>query len=237
MMERKHKSFKLLFLMAMATSLIGQTNNFVFTQQDTNYYGSDDFVVLHGEIISLTEVPQNITVTRVTHESPATWSTSFCVGPACLPPFLDTYTFELAGLDTSQFTLDTFPYGEEGMGSWTIYAADSSTMEVDSVHIQMEFVTVGIDITTERPGDFELTRVFPNPTNAAINVDLGVVRTGEYSVTLYDLAGKVVTSRQYYLRAGSNQLQWTLHGVPSGNYLISITGAQQTISRQVSVIK
>lgn len=236
-MVRTHKLLKLLLLVATATSLLGQTNNFDFTQQDTNYFGSDDFVVLHGEIISLSEAPQNITVTRVTHEIPATWSTSFCVGPACLPPFLDTYTFELAGLDTAQFTLDTFPYGEEGTGSWTIYAADSSTMEVDSVHIQMEFVTVGIDFITERPSDFELARIFPNPTNAAINLHLGVVHSGDYSVTLYDITGKAVTSRQYYLRSGANQLQWSLQGVPSGNYFVSIAGAQQTITRQVSIIK
>ncbi|MCF6237632.1 MAG: hypothetical protein L3J79_02260, partial [Candidatus Marinimicrobia bacterium] len=76
--------------------LLAQTNNFEFIQYDLDTIHSEDFVVLHGDIFNLIDNDYDLSVTRVTHYIPAAWSTSFCVGPACLPPFLDTFTFTLA---------------------------------------------------------------------------------------------------------------------------------------------
>ena len=212
-------------------------NNFEFVQHDTAYVGGDELVILHGEIISLSTESQSITVTRVTHEMPGASTNSFCVGPACLPPFLNTFTFDLAGSDTAEFTLDTYPNDTEGVGSWTMFAVDSSTMEVDSVNISLEFTTVGIDDTFTNPSGFELSAIYPNPTNAYINFDLELNRAGEYSIVLYALDGREIMARDYQLPAGKNHLQWGMKGLPSGNYIISATGSDTNISRQVSVIK
>jgi len=111
--------------------------NFSFVQFDTTYVGSEDFVVLHGEIISLLESDQSITVTRVERYKPVAWVNMFCVGPACLPDFISTFTFSLEAGDTAAFSLDTFHNGASGEGLWTIFAVDSTTMEVDSVNISM----------------------------------------------------------------------------------------------------
>ena len=116
-----------------------ELGKFNFVQYDTSYTGAEEFIVLYGEIFSLSDSSQTLTVTRIEHQKPATWSTSFCVGPSCLPPFLDHFTFTLEAGDTALFSLDTFPFGEIGQGSWTIFAADSSTMEVDSVKIELEY--------------------------------------------------------------------------------------------------
>lgn len=233
-----HKPLKIFISIVISVSaLFGQLNNFNFVQHDTEYNGSDEFVVLHGEIFSLAATPQTITVTRVTHEIPANWVNSFCVGPACLPPFLDTFTFELAAGDTADFTLDTYPNAELGVGSWTVFVVDSSTMEVDSAMISMEYVTTSIDDAFGLPTHFDLSAIYPNPTNAWINFDLQVQHASEYSIVLYALDGREIMSRSYSLRTGNNHLQWGMHGLPSGNYIISATGPGQTISRQVSVIK
>ncbi|MCF7921551.1 MAG: T9SS type A sorting domain-containing protein [Candidatus Marinimicrobia bacterium] len=238
MIRKTHKLFKLLALvLTLAATLYGQTNNFQFVQHDTAYLGSDTLVILHGEIISLTNNTQSISVTRVTNEIDSAWTNSFCVGPACLPPFLNTFTFDLAGLDTAEFTLDTFTHHELGYGSWTIFAVDSSTMEVDSVHISMEVVTVSVDGSIPKPTSFELSRVYPNPTNASVNFDLELEREGDYSIILYALDGREIISRNYHLRSGKNHLQWSLNSLPSGNYIISAIGSGAQISRQLSVIK
>ena len=238
MMGKTLKLFKILVLvLGLVPALFGQTNNFEFVQHDTAYVGNDTTVVLHGEIFSLTALSQPISVTRVTHEKPAAWTTSFCVGPACLPSFWDTYTFNLAGSDTADFSLDTFTHEELGVGRWTIFAVDSSTMEVDSVHITMEVGAVAVDGSFARPQSFKLSHVYPNPTNASVNFDLEIKTTGDYSVILYALDGREILSRQYQLNSGKNRLQWNMQGLPSGNYIISAKGAGETISRQVSVIK
>mgnify|MGYP002640331711 CR=1 FL=1 len=231
-------SFKMIpLLFVFVTAVFGQTNNFEFEQHDMDYSGSEDFVVLHGEIMSLSAATQSLTVTRVTHDIPSAWTNSFCVGPACLPPFLDTFTFDLAGGDTAEFTLDTYPNGELGMGSWTIFVVDSATMEVDSAQITMEYVAVDIDPSFARPQAFELSAIYPNPTNASINFDLDLIAGGNYSVVLYALDGRQLLSRNYDLNSGRNQLQWAIHGLTSGNYIIRATGGGSSFTRQVSVIK
>ena len=237
-MEKMSKPAKIIAtLMLTVSALFGQNNNFEFVQHDTAYSGSEEFVVLEGDIFSLSDAAQSITVTRLTHEIPSTWINSFCVGPACLPPFLDTFTFELAANDTALFTLDTYPNGEVGVGSWTIFAVDSSTMEVDSVQIYMEVVTVSVDNAYEKPATFELSDTYPNPTNAWVNFDLLLEQSGDYSVVLYALDGREVLSRKYSLQAGENHLQWGLNGLPSGNYIVRATGSGHTVSRKLSVIK
>ncbi len=238
MMGKRHKLFKLLVLALIAVpAAFGQINNFEFVQYDTAYSGSEDYVVLHGEVISRATSSQPITVIRVTHGKDSSWTTSFCVGPACLPPHLDTYTFDLAGSDTAEFTLDTYPNGVSGVGLWTIFAVDSTTMEVDSVNIRMEFVTVGINDDFTRPNAFEFSSMYPNPTNASVSFDLNLEKSGDYSINLYALDGREIMSRSYQLKSGRNHLQWGLQGLPSGNYIISASGAGQTLSRQVVVIK
>ncbi|NQV30382.1 MAG: T9SS type A sorting domain-containing protein [Candidatus Marinimicrobia bacterium] len=224
-------------LIVVVPALFGQINNFEFVQHDTIYTGSEEFVVLEGDIFSFSDAVQSITVTRITHEIPGTWTNSFCVGPACLPPFLDTFTFDLAAHDTALFTLDTYHNGEIGVGSWTIFAVDSSTMEIDSVQISMEVVTVSIDNAYEKPATFKLSSIYPNPSNAWVNFDLSLQNGGEYSVVLYALDGREILSRHYSFQAGKNHLQWGLEGLPSGNYIISASGLGQTVSRQLSVIK
>ena len=238
MVEKILKLFKILALtLGIMPAAFGQINNFEFVQYDSAYIGSEDFVVLHGDLISLTASSQTISVTRVTHEIDSSWTNSFCVGPACLPPFLDNFTFDLAALDTALFTLDTYPNAAEGMGHWTMYAVDSSTMEVDSLNFSLEFVTVSIDGSFERPSSFELSKIFPNPTNASVNFNLNLKNSGDYSIKLYALDGREILTRNYLLNSGKNHLQWNMTGLPSGNYIISATGAGETISRQVSVVK
>ncbi len=238
MIGKRLKPVKIFLLgLTLAANIFGQNGNFNFVQYDTAYVGGEEFVVLHGDIFSLTDSSQPISVTRVTHQIPGTWISSFCVGPACLPPFLDTFTFDLAGNDTALFTLDTYPNGELGVGNWTMFAVDSSTMEIDSVQITLEFVTVTIDGNFETPSRFELSPAYPNPTNASVNFDLNLKSAGDYSITLYALSGREILSRNYHLQAGKNHLQWSMNGLPSGNYIISATRASETVSRQVSVIK
>jgi len=229
---------RMLFLGSLLiSSLYAQPANFDFLPLDTTYSGSDELVLLHGEIISRSAEAQNITMNRVTHAIPAGWVSSFCVGPACLPPFLDTYTFELAAEDTAEFSLDTYPNGIEGVGSWTMFAVDSSTLEVDSVNFIMEFVAVGILDEPEHPAAFDLSSTFPNPTNASVSFDLHIRTAGNYRVTLYDLAGHPILSRNYDLSTGVNRMSWELQGLASGNYLLRAGNEATMMTRKVSVIK
>ncbi len=228
----------LIFILSIVPALLlGQTNNFEFVQYDTAYVGSEDFIIQHGDVLNLSATPLFLTVTRVEHQKPATWSTSFCFNGHCLPPFIEIDTSTVLVGDTAAFSLDTWPYSEPGIGAWTIFIADSATMEVDSAHITIEFVTVSVDDEISIPKAFSLSNIFPNPTNAWINFNLNVEHSGQYSIILHSLDGREIVTRDYSLRAGINQLQWGMHDLPSGNYIISAISAGRRVSKQIVVIK
>ena len=229
----------LLFLVALAIPALlpGQINNFEFVQYDTSYSGDDFFIVLEGDIFSLTNTEQSITVTKVEHDRPVAWTVFFCAGPACLPDLVESFTFSLAANDTGYFSVEAYPNATQGIGTWTFFAVDSSTMEVDSVNVLMEVIaTTAIDDVIT-PASFNLSYIYPNPTNAWINFDLDVEYSGSYQLILYSLDGRQIISRAYNLRPGKNKLQWSVEDLPSGNYIITAVTEDRHISRQISVIK
>ena len=235
---KQHQLIKtLLWSTLLPVVLICQTNNFSFVQHDTAYVGSEDLIVQYGDIISLSSENQDLIVRRVTHQMDSTWTNSFCVGSACLPPFLSEYSFTLEAGDTSEFSLDTFPNGTPGFGSWTIFAENATTAEIDSVHISLEYMTVGVDRAHQAPGSFKLASIYPNPTNASINIELLADVTGRYTLTLLSLDGRQLLERNYTLQKGANLLQWNLDGLSSGNYLVVAQGSGQAFTQKVSVIK
>ncbi len=238
MMAKIYKQAKIVIISAvLAPALFAQINNFEFVQYDTTYTGSDDVVYMYGDIVSLTNHNQLITVNKVEHQAPDGWNASICVNGGCYPSVYDAVSFDVSPLDTVEFSLDAFPYGVVGAGSWTIFVVDSSTMEIDSVQINMEVVTVSTDNPYEKPATFELSHIYPNPSNAWVNFDLILENSGDFSVVLYALDGREILSRDYSFQAGKNQLRWGLEDLPSGNYIVSATGSGQTVSRQLSVLK
>jgi len=223
-------------ILSLPIMIMGQNNLFEYVQYDTEVTTSDTFVVLHGNIFSLHDQDQALTVTRVTHEIAEEWSCSICVGIACLPPFLDVYNLSLAAGDTSLFTLDIITNHTPGNGSWTMYVVDSTTMEVDSAQIALEVVAVDIDEISS-PESFRISSVYPNPTNASFKFDLFAEQPGQYDVALFDLTGRIVLQRSYQVQSGRNHLAMQVYGIASGNYILQTSHEGKNSSKKVSLIK
>ncbi|NQV29525.1 MAG: T9SS type A sorting domain-containing protein [Candidatus Marinimicrobia bacterium] len=237
-MGKMNKPAKIIATMMVAVSaLFGQINNFEFVLDETDYVGSQDTVVMYGHVTSLSVENHSISMTKTSLTDPAPWPYAFCVGPACLPSFVYVHTFSLEAGSTADFSLDVYPNGVSGSNTFIMFAVDSLTMEVDSVIINLEILTVAIDDEISAPADFSLSPLYPNPTNAWINFDLSVETTGRFNFTLYSLDGREVASREYQLNSGSNHIAWGLSNFASGNYIMTATGASSRISRQVSIVK
>ncbi len=238
-MGKIYKQVKNLILavLVIPAAALGQTNNFEFIQHDTGYTGSEDIVFMYGDIFNISSSAQTLTVNKVEHSAPIGWNASICVDDQCFAPFQNAVTFTLGAGDTTEFSLDAFPYGTTGSGSWTITVVDSSTMEADSAQITIDVHPVAIDDNFSAPQAFKLSNIYPNPTNAWINFDLELDNSGDYRIVLYSMDGRELMTRSYSLRSGTNLIQWGMGSLPSGNYIISATGAGLPVSRQVSVIK
>jgi hypothetical protein len=215
----------------------GQVNNFNFVQYDTIYTGDDTNILLEGNIFNLAGIDQSITVTKLQHYRPLEWTIFFCAGPVCLPDVVNSQTFTLASDDTAYFDLQIYTNGFEGAGSWTFFTVDSSTMEVDSIHITVNVGTVSIDDQNFIPGDFKLSQAYPNLTNAWINFELDAENVGNYSISLHSLDGRAIISHNYLLQSGKNHLSWSLGNLPSGQYILTANNNGNIHSRKLIVVK
>lgn len=76
--------------------------------------------------------------------------------------------------------------------------------------------------------------VFPNPANDIVNVSFEA--TGDYSITLTDMAGRVVSTTAFSNLSGAQSIAIPVADLMSGNYILSVANGVGS-SNQIVVIK
>lgn len=234
------KLSSILFLI-LPLLVLGQINNFNYVQYDsvaTLAVNDTTFAALHGEIISLSSTRDSLTITPVEISKPDEWAAYYCPGKVCLPlAFLPAYSFGIAAGDTLDFSFDVECFGVAGDGEWMIMVVDSSTMEIDSAHVQVGFVTTGVDRKRYVPEHFQISNVYPNPVNAQVNFELKIERSGNYLLTLHSITGQAILEKEYMLTSGRNIFSWNVQDLHSGNYLLTVTNGGEIHTRKVVIVK
>jgi YHYH protein/Secretion system C-terminal sorting domain len=77
--------------------------------------------------------------------------------------------------------------------------------------------------------------IFPNPSAALIAVQIGDLVTEDYTITLYDMTGKLVQTTQ--INKGSTIAYFDAQTLNSGAYLVKISNGSAQITQQVMVQK
>jgi len=100
--------------------------------------------------------------------------------------------------------------------------------------------TVGIE---ERgsgpvPGRYTLRQNYPNPFNPTTRIDIGVPRTGEVLVTVYDVLGREVeTLLDRVLTPGEYTITWAASARPAGIYYVRMTAGGYTATIRLVYVK
>ncbi len=76
-------------------------------------------------------------------------------------------------------------------------------------------------------------KIFPNPANDIVNIDLDASHTGFHTLTMTDMAGKLLYSRE--LNNLDPNLQLQTNDYPKGIYLIKLTGVNQTFTQKLVI--
>jgi hypothetical protein len=77
---------------------------------------------------------------------------------------------------------------------------------------------------------------FPNPASTMVGFPVAMAQAGTASVTVFDLAGRIVWSTSSQLQAGSHLIAWE-PGVPSGVYLTLVEVPGAALSSRVLVAR
>lgn len=103
--------------------------------------------------------------------------------------------------------------------------------------------TVNTDPKEWIPGTFALASIFPNPANPSTTITYELPQVSDVSVTIYDLAGRQVWSRDHHVQStGRHSLQWegvNQDGaeVTSGVYIVQLSTPEWSESRKVVVLR
>lgn len=65
-------------------------------------------------------------------------------------------------------------------------------------------------------------KLFPNPSNGRINIEIEMENKLTAELIVYDLTGRVVLSQQKVLYAGSNTISMNLEGIAPGTYVLQM---------------
>ncbi len=110
------------------------------------------------------------------------------------------------------------------------------------VHERFVNVNVGfVGITSnnnEIPKEYALFQNYPNPFNPTTNIIFHLPESGDVSIKIYDVRGKLVNDLlNRELAAGSHNIDWNAADYPSGVYFYKIAAGNFTSVKKMVLIK
>jgi hypothetical protein len=143
-------------------------------------------------------------ITNIETGTTYTWSTTGDV--------LDEYC---TGGNCTQYFIET----GSGGGSYSVTASNSCGTTAP--------VVSGVCRISSTPMELQ---VYPNPTTGLLTLDFNSANGGQYGITVTDLSGRVVLSKDLKANSGRNQHEIDLGFTNAGLYMIYLKDAQGEIA-------
>jgi hypothetical protein len=106
-----------------------------------------------------------------------------------------------------------------------------------------EILSTGVRQSTILPGDFELSRIYPNPFNSHCTIKINVLKGEKVNLTIYDVTGRRVRSLvNGNVSPGHHEIPWDGKNhlgknSASGIYIVNLIQGENAASKRISLIK
>ncbi len=88
------------------------------------------------------------------------------------------------------------------------------------------------------PDKFDLSQNYPNPFNPTTNIKVSIVKSGNYSLDVFDASGSKVSSIfNKQLTSGSSSFTFNGYNVSSGIYFYKLSDGINTLTRKMLLVK
>jgi flagellar hook assembly protein FlgD len=91
--------------------------------------------------------------------------------------------------------------------------------------------------TTEIPANFALNQNYPNPFNPATTISFNLPVASEYTLTVYNVTGQVVTQFAGEAEAGVVSLEWDASMNASGIYFYKLNAGDFSATKKMVLLK
>lgn len=150
--------------------------------------------------------------------------------------YVAVYTFSNGGTNTIEIANDQ-SFGQVGRASMMYFVADSRwysgytgslTFNAPFIRVRSENKTASLDDVNS----LEQLRVYPNPTNGAVSIEMDHV--GTTTLELWDLLGNRIQTETLSLN-GSETINRDYSTLPKGIYILKASSDQHTQSVKLSI--
>jgi hypothetical protein len=156
--------------------------------------------------------------------------------PSHLYSMSDTVTSDTA-VTVGMYTVDALDEVHDFY--WTVHAvANFDTVEASNGEGYFTMDLPGtVDEVIDLPTAFGLN-VYPNPFNSSATFEFSIPQAGEVQLILYDITGREVKSLTHeFFSVGMHEIAVDAAGLPSGVLFARLTGAGQTITRKLVLMR
>lgn len=88
------------------------------------------------------------------------------------------------------------------------------------------------------PMQIEFHAAYPNPFNPSTNISFSLPQSGEVTVELFDITGRLVeVIAKGTFAAGVHQMNWSANELASGNYFARMRAADVTFTQKLVLLK
>jgi hypothetical protein len=108
-----------------------------------------------------------------------------------------------------------------GAGSYTVKDATGATLATGGDFMDEESKAFKSGVAGIEEMSIEGFNVYPNPATSVLNIAFEATNA-DYTVSLVDLQGRVISSNVYYNLADSQSIELSVDGIASGNYLVKV---------------
>lgn len=125
-----------------------------------------------------------------------------------------------------------------GAFSWTVAATDGFHYTAAWSIFHNYVVSTGIVDSPQKPVEFRLMEVFPNPFNGSIEIIVNLDPATEIDLSVWDTEGRYIkTIYSGCLSGRTNNLSWKPENLPSGAYIMKLNYPSGKLVKTVQYLK
>ena len=119
----------------------------------------------------------------------------------------------------------------------TLNVQDNVTIgEPNVAVIEVTYETALEGIDEKKPENLSMG-IYPNPFNAACKIDFNLTYSGDVSIDIVDVQGRIVKSENHFLEAGYNSVSLDGAEMASGIYNVVVTSNNMVESKKLVLLK
>jgi subtilisin-like proprotein convertase family protein len=127
--------------------------------------------------------------------------------------------------------------GLNSSGDWNISISDTGvgdtgTLDYWSIEVCSTVVTNVLNVEEEV---FEGFKIFPNPSNGAVNISLLTDQQDEVNIGLYDMTGRLIRSQKFASINQNFNEQFSYGIISEGVYMLRVSQGNKIISKIIAV--